>query len=75
MGDTVCHVERMEEDNWVKRSREIAVVGQRGRGRPRKTWAEVVRDLAAKGVDRTLAQNRGECAVSFPRLTHASMDN
>ena len=55
------HVERMDDANWVKKSREITVVGQRGRGRPRKTWAEVVRsDLAAKGIDRTLAQNRVE---------------
>ena len=55
------HVERMDDANWVKKSREITVVGQRGRGRPRKTWAEVVRsDLAVKGVDHALAQDRVE---------------
>ncbi len=55
------HVERMQDDNWVKKSREIKVTGRRGRGRPRKTWEEVVRsDLAAIGRDRALAQNRVE---------------
>ena len=53
------HVERMEDVNWVKRSREIVVTGQSRRGRPRRTWDEVVRnDLAVKGIDRALAQNR-----------------
>ena len=53
------HVERMDDENWVKKSREIVVVGQRRRGRPRKTWEEVVRnDLTGKGIDRELAQNK-----------------
>ena len=51
----------MDDGNWVKKSREINVAGHRRRGRPRKTWNEVVRsDLAAKGVDPVLAQNRLE---------------
>ncbi len=33
--------------------------GSRGRGRPRKTWDEVVRDdLKAKAIHRDLAQDR-----------------
>ena len=35
------HVERMDKDSWVKKSREIVVEGHWGRGRPRKTWDEV----------------------------------
>ena len=50
------HVERMDDGNWVKKSREINVAGHRRRGRPRKTWNEVVRsDLAAKGVNLTVS--------------------
>ena len=53
------HVERMNDDNWVKKSREIAVEGRRGRGRPCKTWKEVVQaDLRAKGIEHNLAQDR-----------------
>ena len=53
------YVERMNDDNWVKKSREIAVEGRRGRGRPCKTWKEVVQaDLRAKGIEHNLAQDR-----------------
>ena len=65
--EVVGHVGRMDEDNWVKKSREIMVVGQRGRGRPQKTWAEVVRgDLSAKNIDHALAQNRAEWRKVYP---------
>ncbi len=48
------HVERMNMDNWVKRSGEITVVG-----RPRKTWREVLRgDLRSKGLDKEAARDR-----------------
>ena len=52
------HVERMNNDNWLKKLREIAVEGCRGRGRPCKTWKEVVQaDLRAKGIQHNLAQD------------------
>ena len=55
------HVERMNADNWVKKCREFNVPGPRGRGRPRKTWDEVVRgDLAAKSLHRDLALDRAK---------------
>ncbi len=53
------HVERMDVDNWVKKCRDLDVEGSRSRGRPRKTWDEVVRgDLKAKANHRDLAQDR-----------------
>ena len=69
----------LEDVNWVKRSREIIVAGQRRRGRPRRTWDEVVlSDLAVNGMDRALAQNRVEwkrvCHLEPSRVTHASMN-
>ncbi len=47
----VGHVERMDVDNWVKKCRDLDVEGSQGRGRPRKTWDEVVRgDQKAKAI-------------------------
>uniref|UniRef100_A0A0L8FQZ0 Helicase C-terminal domain-containing protein n=1 Tax=Octopus bimaculoides TaxID=37653 RepID=A0A0L8FQZ0_OCTBM len=36
------HVVRMDEDSCVKKCHTLTVEGTRGRGRPRKTWAEVI---------------------------------
>ncbi len=49
----------MDADNWVKKCRDLDVEGSRGRGRPRKTWDEVVRgDLKAKAIHHDLTQER-----------------
>ena len=40
------HIERMDNDNWVSKCRNVVVDGARGRGRPRKRWRQVIqRDL------------------------------
>jgi len=33
-----------EDDDWVKKCMEYEVEGPRPRGRPKKTWTEVVRE-------------------------------
>ena len=33
------HVERKHDDDWVKACQRFEVVGERGRGRGRKTWS------------------------------------
>jgi hypothetical protein len=38
------HVERKEDDDWVKRCTRMEVVGKRPRGRPRKTWTSTLKD-------------------------------
>ena len=38
------HVERKGADDWVSKCRELIVVGDRCRGRGRKTWMECVED-------------------------------
>ncbi len=49
----------MDVDNWAKKCRDLDVEGSRVRGRPRKTWAEVVRgDLKTKAIHRDLAQDK-----------------
>ena len=38
------HVLRKEDDDWVKKCMEYEVEGRRPRGRPKRTWTEVVRE-------------------------------
>ena len=53
------HVERMDDQNWVKRCRSLNVGGAVRRGGPRKTWDRVLReDLKAKNLTPELALDR-----------------
>ena len=53
------HVERMGDEDWVKRCRDMEVAGKRARGRPRKTWMETVKgDMTVKGLKKEDAQDR-----------------
>ena len=38
------HVLRKDDDDWVKKCMEHQFEGPRPRGRPKKTWKEVVRE-------------------------------
>ena len=38
------HVLRKDDDDWVKKCIEHEVEGPRPRGRPKKTWKEVLRE-------------------------------
>ena len=38
------HVLRKDDNDWVKKCMEHEVEGPRPRGRPKKTWKEVVRE-------------------------------
>ena len=38
------HVLRKDDDDWVKKCTEYEVQGPRPRGRPKRTWREVVRE-------------------------------
>jgi len=37
------HVLRKDDDNWMKKCMEYEVQGPRPRGRPKRTWREVIR--------------------------------
>ena len=44
---------RKDDDDWVKKCMEHEVEGSRPRGRPKKTWKEVVReDCQARKLNR-----------------------
>ena len=48
----------MEEDNWVKQVRGINVEGAVARGRPKKTWDEVIQnDLRVMCLNRETARD------------------
>ena len=72
------HLERMEGDNWVSKFIDLVVPGTKPRGRPRKTWQEVIRtDLQQKNLRTELTQSRSDWkpAINITCPTHASMEN
>ena len=55
------HVKRRDDNSWLQKIHNLEIVGQSGRGRPRKTWEQVLsEDLRVKGIRRELVQNRAE---------------
>ena len=53
------HIERMDKSLWVSRCRVVEVSGSAGRGRPKKTWEEVIKmDLRERRVNQDLARDR-----------------
>jgi len=51
-----------EDDDWVKKCMEYEVEGPRPRGRPKKTWREVVReDSQARKMNKKDAIDRCKC--------------
>ena len=53
------HVLRGDGDGWVRRCMEHKVEGPRPRGRPGRTWKEVVReDCQARGLNKEDAMDR-----------------
>ena len=52
------HAERMDDDCCVKKCRNMVAEGHVGRGRPHKTWEQVVKhDLGTKNTHADLAHD------------------
>ena len=50
---------RKEDNDWVKKCIEYEMKGAKPRGRPKKTWREIVeKDCRARGVNREDAMDR-----------------
>ena len=55
------HVERKDDNDWVKRCITREVEGIRPRGRPKKTWWDFVKnDLESLGLSQEDAQSRNK---------------
>jgi len=53
------HVLRKENTDWVKKCMEYEVEGSRPRGRPKRTWREIVqKDCQARNLNRKDAMDR-----------------
>ena len=53
------HVLRKEDDDWVKKWMEYEAEGPRPRGRPKRTWRDVVReDCQARKMNKVDAIDR-----------------
>jgi len=54
------HVLRKENTDWVKKCMEYEAAGCRPRGRPKRTWTEVVqKDCQARNLNREDAMDHG----------------
>ena len=55
------HVLRKEDDDWANKCIEYEVEGPRPRGRPKRTWREVVKeDCLARNLDKEDAMDRSK---------------
>ena len=53
------HVQRKQDDEWVKKCMEFKVEGSRSRGRPKKSWMEVIgNDMKKLGLKKEDALQR-----------------
>ena len=53
------HVERNNDDDWVKACQRLEVAGGRGRCRRKKTWREcVVEDMRVLELEQCVVQDR-----------------
>ena len=58
------HVER--GDDGIRSARDLKVEGKRGRGRPKKTWAQTVeKDMKEMGLKREDAHDRAKWKSKF----------
>ena len=72
------HVERKDDNDWVKKCMNIAVEGVRPPGRPKKTWKEcVMSDLKQLGLTRANALDRNywKTAIGGQRQTRVARRN
>ena len=66
------HIERREDNSWLKKMQILAVDDHSGRGKPRKTWEHVImEDLRVKGCPESC---RVEICHYMNRLTNACME-
>ena len=71
------HVERKEDNDWVKACQTLEIDGNRGKGRGKKTWRQCVdEDMKILKLNKKDTDNRMEWRSGLwgDRLTRASAD-
>ena len=69
------HVERKNEEDWVKKCTKLDVDGMVGRGAPRKMWRKCVdEDMRSMGIKVCVAQDRCAWRNAIRGPTRASAD-
>jgi len=71
------HLQRKDPSDWVSKCRDLAVDGQRCRGRSRKTWMQCVEEDMKQGkLCGDVAQDRVDWRIRIreDRLTRASTE-
>ena len=64
------HIERMDTDNWVSKCRSLVIESTIGRGRPQKTWGQVVQsDLQQLHLKEKSAQDHDEWKDAIKKTT------
>ena len=53
-------MERRDAENMTKRIAKLVVEGESRRGRPKKSWKELVKDLRKRNLDVSLTFDRSE---------------
>ena len=70
------HAQRMDSDTWSRKVNKTIVTGNNSRGRPRKTWLQCIKkDLAVKGLDASLVQNRNAWRRAIRPKSRSGRDN
>ena len=67
----IDHIEKMDNDNWVGKCRNVEVDGARGRGTPQLSRETCVISDYKNSLHKT--ETFGEEPSRNPRSTHASM--
>ena len=63
-------------DTWPRKVDKTIVTGNNPRGCPRKTWLQCIKkDLAVKGLDASLVQNRNACCRAIHSKSRSGRDN
>ena len=66
----------MDPDKLPRKVDKTIVTGNNPRGRPRKTWLQCIKkDLAVKGLDVSLVQNRNAWCRAIHSKSRSGRDN
>ena len=66
----------MDPETWTREVDKTIVAGNNPRGRPRKTWLQCIKkDLAVKGLDVSLVQNRKAWCRAIHSKSRSGRDN